>query len=666
MKKANKHIRLFLLSIILSFSISAFAQDDYCEYSPPRKAQKQYKEALSELGRGAYYNASMILIELTNDYPDYLQAWWVLGDVNMRLRNRTADRNLAINAFNEVIKLCPKYKDYYAYYYLGNLYFGTEKYEQSYKMYEKFLNAESDRIAEQHFDDAIKYSQLAKIYDKLYKNKVPFDPKIVKDISTKEDEYLAIISPDGEYAYFTRRMEQPDAQRYRAYGGHSGDIERFCFAERLNGIFEKGEPLPKPFNQTNNEGSASLTIDNKFLYYTSCFYRDNNYYDCDIYSAEMYDGYWTNNKPLSSNVNNENSWESMPTITSDGKTLFFTSDREGGIGGYDIYKSEMNENGEWGPAINMGKSINTAGHEKSPFIHTDSQTLYFSSSDWDEKDNAGNYVKTHYGHRGLGGYDIFYTRVDKENSWIEPVNIGYPINSKDGYFASNKLNEDNIWNIYSFALYEKARPKEVLFLKGQLTDEESGEAITDAKMFLKNMKSKEITEIKVDEQTGEYVAAAVFEDDYTLTVKKEEYAYITKYIAKEDKQFDAPVKIDIDVKPIRIGKTYEIEDIFFDTDSDNLSNESYQVIAEFAQFMKDNERLKIEIQGHTDNIGSDQYNIELSNRRAKRVYETLIKYGISSSRMTYKGFGESRPVADNSTEEGRQENRRTEFLITSN
>lgn len=661
----------------IALSLNSLAQEK-CDYDPSRKEKKQYKEALSYVTNGSYYQATKILLRLTSDAPEYIDAWWVLGDINMRIMNRSANKEVAINAFDEVIRLCPSHKDYYAYYYSANLNFGEQNYAKAHKLYEKFLNADSDRILEKHFDIAVRYSQLAKLYDKLYKNEVPFEPKLLKGISTSDDEYLVTISPDGEFAYFTRRMQRQQNSRVRTYG-QSGTVERFCFSQRINGMFEKGKPLEYPFNQTNNEGSSTVTIDNKKLYYTSCFMRPNQYYDCDIYVAENVDGYWEKQRALGPNVNNSNSWESMPTVTSDGKTLYFTSDREGGMGGYDIYRCRMDENGEWGPATNMGKAINTAGNEKSPFIHTDSQTLYFSSANWEEKDNQGNYIKTHYGHSGLGGYDIFYTRIGDENAWVEPKNIGYPINSENddlgffvstdgetGYFASSKLNEDGVWNVYYFELYKEARPKKVLFLKGQLKDEETGQAMTEAKIYLKNTKSKEVIEIDVDDETGKYVATAIFENDYTLTIKRDDYAYVTKYISRHNDAFKEPIKLDVEIKPIKIGSTYEIEDIYFDTDSDKLRKQSYEVLDEFVKFMNENPNLKIEIQGHTDNVGKYEYNMELSDNRAKSVYQALINRGVLKSRLTYKGYGETKPVATNSNEEGRQKNRRTEFLIIEN
>jgi hypothetical protein len=192
------------------------------------------------------------------------------------------------------------------------------------------------------------------------------------------------------------------------------------------------------------------------------------------------------------------------------------------------------------------------------------------------------------GHIGLGGYDIFYTRLNDSNLWVEPKNIGYPINSAEndlgffvstngeyGFFASNKMgskegksDKSDPWNIYSFKLYQKARPQKVLFIKGNLNDEDSNEPIRDAKIEIKNVETKEIKEIPVDKETGAYVVAMVMKADYTMTVKKRDYAYVTKYISKNDTRFDTPISIDMELKPIEVGKTYNLDEIYYDSDSD--------------------------------------------------------------------------------------------------
>ena len=666
-------IKIFGIILLLMWSFASNAQEAPCNDNDiGKRAKKLYKKAMEDLHYGRYSEATKKLIDATDDEPEYLEAWWVLADINSRYTNRMRKRSLAKRAYEEIVTICPAYEDYYAYYYLGQIYFAAEEYKKAWQSYEAFLNADTDQIKEKHFEDAQKQAAWAKFYDNIYNNKVPFNPVKLQKVSTaKWDEYLPIITQDNEYLYFTRRM---NSNQVSGFTREDDRVERFCEAEKMsNGQFEEGAILKDPFNLQHNEGGATLTIDNKKLFYTRCKLNPNNYFNCDIFEVDMVDGEWEDKGALGPEVNSPTSWESMPSISSDGNTMYFVSNRPGGFGGYDIYVTRRDAKGKWQKAVNMGPAINTAGNEKSPFIHTDSQTLYFSSASlYDEKTGI-----TYPGHRGLGKYDIFYSRLDGKNSWIEPKNIGYPINTpkndlgffvstdgKYGFFSSNRINTNKNWDIYTFELYKDARPQKVLFLKGTLTDEDTKEVVRDAQILIKNMKTKEVKEIPVDANTGEYAFALTFKSDYVVTVKKRDYVYVSKYVSRKSKLYDLPAKVDFKLQPIQVGKTYKLEDIYFATDSAILTRESIDIVESFYEFLNENQNIQIEIQGHTDDVGSIEYNRELSDRRAKTVYDFLIGKGISADRMSFKGYGELNPVADNNTEAGRQKNRRTVFMIT--
>lgn len=676
-------MRIILIFItLISFNLSFFAQEDPsdCEFEVSRKSEKLYKKALDELKLGHFKNGNDLLEDAIADSPEYLKALWVLADLNNRITNRTRKENIAIESYKKIIELCPSHQDFYSYYYLGKMYYNKENWHDAYTNLELFLGAETNKIHEKHFEDAVDLSKYAKFYDEMYNNPVPFDPILVNDVSSTNDEYLPSLSPDNEFIYFTRRFPKT-IDRIQNY--NQPRDEKFCVSKIIaNKRFEVGAPMESPFNVQSNEGGATLTIDNKELFYTRCVIKGKTL-NCDICYSKFEGGYWSEIEVLGNEINTPDNWESMPSISSDGKTLFFVSNRPGGFGGHDIYKSEKDSTGKWSKAVNMGPSINTAGNEKSPFIHTDSKTLYFSSSDRKDE-NSGDWFA---GQLGLGGYDIFYTRLDDTNQWITPKNIGYPINSTDndlgffvstdgenGYFASNKLspaekkaNENEpakeVWNIYTFKLYKKAQPQKILFIKGELKDEETHELIRDAKIVVKNMDTKEVKEVKVDNETGKYVYTTIMKSDYTVTVKKRDYTYITKYISKDDPHFSIPVEMNMQMKAIEVGKSYNLEDVYFDTDSDQLTEASKKVVEGFFDFLKDNPNVIIEIQGHTDNVGADEYNMTLSQNRAKSVYQLLITLGIPNRQMTFKGFGESKPIDTNETEEGRAKNRRTVFLI---
>jgi outer membrane protein OmpA-like peptidoglycan-associated protein/tetratricopeptide (TPR) repeat protein len=652
-------VNLFTLFffLLLFFSITARAQTaDSCARSYDKKIEKSYDEGIDFFKKGNYTEALRVMKGVVNKEPEFVDAWYVLGLIYFKRTNsnfKEAEKN-----FVKVLELCPSY-NVYSYYYLAEICYGAEKYDSAMRYCEVFLKDVDKIKSDKDYSRAVDLLKYSKFYLQMTKNPVPFDPKVVEGISTPENEYLPIITPDNQMAFFTREMKLAgekntliQSEKYK---------EKFMFSQlQPDGKFDKGEEMPDPFNLNDNEGGATLTVDNKTLYYTVCKYTLNHtYYNCDIYYSEWVDGQWTPIKSVSDKINLPTTWESQPSISADGKTLYFVSDRSGGYGGYDIYRSVRHDNGEWGTPINLGPSINSSGNEKSPFIHPDGKTLYFSSDGW----------------LGLGGYDIFYARLNDDGTWSTPVNIGYPINSPDdevgffvstdgqkGYFASNKLKGVGGWDLYSFDLYEKAKPGKVLFVSGTVKAESESE-MANTRIELKNMETKKISEIPLDSITGKYVAVAPFNNDYIMTVKKEGYVYETRYIAKVDSLYRMPAHLDLEIQHIELNKSYRINDIYFAFNSFDLSGESESILDLLIEFLEENPSIYIEIQGHTDNIGNDAENMKLSANRAKSVYNYLISKNIAPKRLTYKGYGKTVPVASNDTEEGRAKNRRTVFVI---
>ncbi|PLW92537.1 MAG: hypothetical protein C0592_10225 [Marinilabiliales bacterium] len=670
--------RIFtVITIILLSSFALFSQEECGELK--KKTAKTYEDAMANLAQARsmsyaplraetyYQEAYKLLQEVIDDEPEYGPAYYYLGYINIHKQQNNLQ--LAVNYFEKALNYCPDGL-HMANYYLGKLYFGIGDKDMAAKYMKAFL-AKPDYV---DADSLLDEAQL--IYDwsyaaaELMKNPVPFNPKVVPGISGKNDEYLVYISPDNEIALFTRRVEEDD--RYSAWGSAGGYVEKFFISRRNKdgysslheAPFDGGEKMKEPFNKEMNEGGPTLTVNNKEMVYTVCRHVDpenkNSYYNCDLYYTYYSYGGWNDIIPIDA-VNTDSTWESQPSISSDGKTLYFISNRKGGVGGYDIYTSTRDESGSWGPPVNMGKKINTDGNEKSPFIHSDSQTLYFSSA----------------GRPGMGGYDIYFAKMNDDGTWQNPKNIGYPINTeyddvgfivstdgKYGYYASNNItNSIGGWDFYSFDLYEEARPEKVLFIKGVVKNEANDEPV-EATVEIKNIETKEITEIPVDYETGEYVAVMRFESDYVMTVKKPNFVYESEYFSKEDSTLDEPTTVEVDIKPVEVGKNYKMNDIYYESNSAELTASSKKVLDEFIIFLSENPNIKVDIEGHTDNVGPDQANLILSQNRAKSVYDYLVANGISASRLGWKGYGESKPVATNDTEQGRALNRRTEFLIT--
>ncbi|MDD3877456.1 MAG: OmpA family protein [Bacteroidales bacterium] len=664
-------MRIYLLIILFNIlTISAFTQETSdCPEIDNRRAERLVKDAADEMRSKRYLQANNLLKQALELEPEYAEAYFMLGLINIQRR----DYNLraAQNYFLKTLEVCPTY-DVYAHYYLGDIYLGARNYDSAAIHFREFLRDVEKIKTDADYNDATTKYETANFYARAFNHPVPFNPRPVRGISSPLDEYLAIITPNNEMALYTRKIE---VQQRTAWASEKRFVERFLFSKRGDdGEFDNGEFMPSPFNQGNDEGGATVTIDNREMFFTVCKMTSVNYYNCDIFTSKLEGGFWSEIVSLGANVNTPDTWETQPTVSSDGKTLYFVSDRPGGSGGYDMYKTTRNENGEWGRAVNMGNVINTPGNERSPFIHTDSQTLYFASGDKTTTDN-----QIFKGHPGVGGYDIFYSKMNDNGQWERPKNIGYPINTqsdeasffvstdgKTAYVASNSLQGGpGGWDLYAFELYADARPEKVLFISGEITQEDNA-IPADARVELRNAVTRRVTSIPVNQETGRYVAAVRFDGDYILTIKQENYAYESTYISAEDTTFNTPANIDFEVKPIEIGREYTIKDIFFETDNYDLTRQAKFLIEEFSEFLKDHPHIKVEVQGHTDNIGGPEYNLFLSDDRAKAVYDYLIQLGISSSQVGYKGYGLTRPIDSNATEAGRAKNRRTSFFIINN
>ena len=556
------------------------------------------------------------------------------------------------NAETEALKaidICP---DNFpkAYYFLGQIAF----YRKDYINADFYLKKSIDlKIGDPYYSDAILLYSKAKVLAEILANPVHFNPNVVNGISTFFDEYLPIISPDQELSFFTRRS---DKSSFHSITNTS--VEEFVSSKKIKGKFEVGQALSSPFNMESNEGGASITIDNKVLYYTKCIRNKKGYNNCDIYYVNRGNDGWSAVQTFSDKISKPDSWESQPTVSSDGRKIIFASDRTGGYGKIDLYEINW-EDGKWTVPKNLGSAINSNEHEKSPYLHTDGKTLFFASTNFPT----------------IGGFDVFYSRKDSLGNWKNPVNIGYPINtvadeislfvSTDGnnaYFASNQLDGVGGWDIYSFLLHDEAKPERVLFLKGELLDE-NGQIMEDVDLEIKNITTNEITTIKVE--AGTYVSSLTLDvgDDVLVTVKKEGFAFNSTYISAHDTSFSSPKNLNIKLESLENGKSFNLSNIYFETNSYQINSIAKDVLFEFTAYLKVNKNMVIEINGFTDNIGNDIANQLLSENRAKEVCKLLVSYGLASDRLNYNGYGEQFPRVDNISDGNRAQNRRTEFRI---
>ena len=630
---------ILFFSFFFSFHL-VFSQECYPEKNKDKKLVKKIEKLIE---KRSYYDA-IDALQNTNQAA-------VFFELKAEILWRSGDFFNAETQALKAIELCtdnfPK-----AYYFLGEIAYKRKDYVNADIYLKKAINLQ---IGDPYYSDAIMLYENAKILAQIINNPVKFNPQIVKGISTQDDEYLPIISPDQELSFFTRRSDKMSLQDIT-----TTTIEEFVFSKKINGDFEVGQALTYPFNLESNEGGASITIDNKILYYTKCIRDNKGYNNCDIYYVNRQNGAWSNVQEFPKSISKIDSWESQPTVSSDGKTIIFSSDRSGGYGKMDLYEiSKVNDT--WTSPKNLGSTINSNENEKSPYLHTDGKTLFFASTNFPS----------------LGGFDIFYSRKDSLGNWQKPINIGYPINtvadeislfvSTDGnqaYFASNNLNGIGGWDIYSFGLYEGAKPERVLFLKGDLLDENK-QIIEDVDLEIKNLTTQEITTIKVD--AGTYVSSLTLakDDDVLITIKKEGFAFNSTYISTEDTSFNSPSALNFEMQSLEQGKSFSIENIYFDNNSYELKRATNEILIEFAKYLEVNNTLIIEINGFTDNVGNQADNQLLSENRAKAVRDLILLQGISEKRVFYNGFGESSPITSNDTEKGRGQNRRTEFKIIS-
>jgi outer membrane protein OmpA-like peptidoglycan-associated protein/tetratricopeptide (TPR) repeat protein len=677
----------FLISIIscsLFTAAPAFSQEEDPSCLPPsKKAQKyvdvaekssdpaaaaeNFQKAIDEApdNAGVYYACGLYTYELGMEYYK--------TQPNPALGERAFQK--AEIMFEKAVEYCNDYNSD-MYYYLGVINYAQEQEDLSSKWFQQFVNFKSDDNARygekysQSLNDVKKMLTELQEEKELVANAVPYDPKLVTNVSSNEwDEYFPMISPDNELMFFTRKID-----RKNLGDQISSWKEEFTFATRTDDAmpFDKGVPFPRPFNDGSFDsyGAASMSVDNKEMVLCACkktTVSGQPYMNCDLYSttfelsAESKTGYkWSPLVNLGPKINTDNGWEGQPSLSADGNTLFFTANRPS-TKDNDIFIVKRNPDGTWGAAQPFD-IINTDGKDKSPFLHQDSETLYFVSTSTDAR-------------KGVGGLDIFYMR-EENGTWSKPKNIGYPINtpedelgifvSTDGKLAYFSSRVGGNWNIYGFELYEDARPKAVAILKGELKDP-SGNPVKEATIEVAYANSDKVETVKVNGDDGRFAVVVKTEEpqDIMVSVKKEGAAFDSKLIAKEDVvKKEARVSNDLAVKELKVGEAYTINDILYGYNSDVLTEKSKFILREFARYLKTHEAITIAIQGHTDSDGDDAKNLDLSDRRAKGVRNYLISLGIDPSRLEAKGFGETMPKVENDTAENKAKNRRTDFVIT--
>ncbi|MFH1159954.1 MAG: OmpA family protein [bacterium] len=650
----NLKLLFFLSLFTIHFSLftvhSSLAQFPGKLSTTSKKAEKFYYQAFEQYQVRDYQNAIFSLKKAVEADPQFAEALALSGDI-MAEQGNPAE---AIAYYDRAMRLAPDL-DYTLYVILGNLELASGLYEKAKQHYEKYLAYNKGPVNRRwQTEENIQRCDFA---IRALSNPVPFHPVNLGDsINTPHDEYINAISSDKQTLFFTRRL--PTSLLTHEV---SDAVEEDFYSSNLirDTVWGLAKNLGPPINTRGNEGAISISPDGQLLFFAAC-QREDGFGSCDIYWSWKMGIHWSTPRNLGPVVNSP-AWDSQPSFSSDGKTLYFASKREGGKGSSDIWKTELLPNGDWSFPVNLGDSINTFGEEQNPFIHPDNQTLYFASK----------------GHQGMGGLDLFYSRKLPDGSWKKPVNLGYPINTSAdeitlvvnttgdlAYISSDKLGGKGRQDIYAFPIYPEAQPNPVTYLKGIVYDKETKKRL-QARFELIDLQLNQVSVQSIsDPIDGSFLVCLPTNRDYALSVSREGYLFYSDHFSLSGIREQAtPFLKNIPLQPIRVGETVVLRNIFFDTDKFDLKPESYIELEKLTGLLQRNPALKIEISGHTDSISSEQHNLELSKNRARAVFDYLVQHGISPSRLTYSGYGFSQPIDTNETEAGRANNRRTEFKI---
>ena len=546
--------RLAFIGLLIAIAATAFGQH-------PKKAVKAYEAAEEAFMERDFQKAHQKALKAVIEDPNYAEAWLLEGEIGME----TKDYDLAILGYEKALA-----SDSMAFppaaITLARLYDKQGAYKRETVLLRWYLS--KGFTNESNNTTAAELLATASFRDKTLSHPVDFNPEnIGNTINSSDDEYVNALTFDGSQLLFTRKMNR----------GNGYFEEKILVSHKIEGQWTEPQPLSFAFFPDDiDPGASFLSADGSKLYLTGCGWGRES--GCDLFVSHWEMGQWSMPRRIEGNINT-GSWESQPCVSADGKELYFVSRRNGNA---DIYCSQRNADRSWGEPQNLGAPINTKGNEMAPFLHPDGRTLYFSSDR----------------HVGMGGYDLFMSRKDEDGKWQEPVNLGFPINTqgdeinffvaadgKTAFISSQRERGYGGYDIYTFELPEEIRP-----------------------------------------DSANYLAT-------------------------------------VDVVELTPGDAVVLQNIQFEFNSSALTADSESGIQILTAFLKRNPHLKVELAGHTDNVGNEGYNLKLSSERAETVRKALIANGIEETRVTAKGYGTTKPMMPNDTEEHRALNRRTEMII---
>jgi outer membrane protein OmpA-like peptidoglycan-associated protein/tetratricopeptide (TPR) repeat protein len=610
-----------------------------------KRAIELYQESDNFMIRRQYRQVVNLLNQAINRDFGFTEA-----HMRLALAHKALDeRDKALKFFEEVIKQKPNSPAFAkAYSGKADLLFFEMKYEEAISFAEQYLQLapRGDEV-----EGMRRLIENARFSIAGIQNPVEFKPRALSAVvNSFQMQYFPSLTADEQILFFTARN-----------GNSRNDDEDIFISKKLaSGDWGPPQPVSRRINTQYNEGTCSISADGRMMIFTACEGR-KGFGSCDLYYTYKSGDQWAIPENLGPNINTAY-WESQPSLSADGNVLFFVSNRPGGLGGRDIYVSRRDEQGNWLPARNLGPPVNTTADEVSPFIHANGLTLFFAST----------------GHPGFGGFDLFFVERNEEE-WSAPKNLGFPINNAEDQvslfitasgttaYYSNERRQGNVYvesKLYSFELPPEIQVRRgANYVKGRVVDALTGKPMA-AVVELYDLLSNELTaKVKADSASGEYLITLTKGSEYALYVSQSGYLFDSRYFSSQEGESLNYEMADILLNRIERGKSVNLNNLFFDFDKFDLRDKSKTELQKIIAFMQAYPDIKIEVEGHTDNIGDARYNQNLSENRAKSVYNYLVQAGISSERIQSKGYGASRPIADNATEEGRQQNRRIAFKI---
>ncbi len=601
-----------------------------------KRFEKQLEKARELYSILEWEAAEIELIDLTKKAPGYAEAWLLMAQMGIE----TDKPEMAYNAFYKVTQIDPKkYRKIFAEiakieYDKGNYLKAHDQLHKARVPYHDPSFRLHDRL---HF--AINQKRIGRNHDKP----VPLG------INSYNNEYFPSLTVDGKSLVFTR--QERDSLGMGKLGQE--DLYESLY---IDSAFSTARIFPAPITTPGNEGTQSVRQDGRLMFFTACK-RSDSKGGCDIYVSRKQGGSWA----IPTNVDypvNSRYWESTPFLTLDGRRLYFSSTRPGGYGGMDIWVSEYVPGGGWSEPVNAGPSINTSRDELAPYVHGDGQSIYFSSSGW----------------VGMGGQDLFVS-VKEGNEWSKPVNLGYPVNSNKeemgiSFHFQSRLalfssNRDSISgrDILKFYLPDSLTPKQLALVSGKVINAQNKRPIS-AIVLVQNQEGELISRVESDPSTGNYTIGLPVDSDHRFVVNRQGFLFYSAYLPSDSLHPGKSFDWDILLEPLQLGSRVILRNVFFETDSFTIEKESFPELRELVDLLSSSSQTKIEIGGHTDNTGDYSYNVRLSKARAESVRKFLVGQGINPDRLTTAGYGPDEPIAENNTEKGRADNRRTEIKIT--